>query len=160
MRLISTYQIILTFFFFNDTATTEIYTLSLHDALPISLDEAHVRDGMTLLQSRDRADGPKPWILLDGGIDCCLKWCLGLCQCVGLCIGRRKIFAAFDCLDLRHASALRINKNLRERAALRRVDGQLKLPVFHLELAGDRFTFGCTRDYALFQRHLGSFECL
>src|SRR2546426_3490012 len=27
----------LPFFFFNDTATTEIYTLSLHDALPISL---------------------------------------------------------------------------------------------------------------------------
>src|SRR5438094_2070994 len=27
--------IILFFFFFNDTATTEIYTLSLHDALPI-----------------------------------------------------------------------------------------------------------------------------
>src|SRR2546422_7420971 len=30
----------LSFFFFNDTATTEIYTLSLHDALPIS----HVTD--------------------------------------------------------------------------------------------------------------------
>src|SRR3712207_7116594 len=30
--------IILFFFFFNDTATTEIYTLSLHDALPILLD--------------------------------------------------------------------------------------------------------------------------
>src|SRR6266511_6281867 len=28
--------IIFFFFFFNDTATTEIYTLSLHDALPIS----------------------------------------------------------------------------------------------------------------------------
>src|SRR2546430_16744528 len=28
--------ILLFFFFFNDTATTEIYTLSLHDALPIS----------------------------------------------------------------------------------------------------------------------------
>src|SRR2546430_9058675 len=28
------------FFFFNDTATTEIYTLSLHDALPISLSRA------------------------------------------------------------------------------------------------------------------------
>src|SRR5205823_13094135 len=28
------------FFFFNDTATTEIYTLSLHDALPISADAA------------------------------------------------------------------------------------------------------------------------
>ena len=25
-------------FFFNETATTEIYTLSLHDALPISLE--------------------------------------------------------------------------------------------------------------------------
>src|SRR5438270_11675772 len=29
------YLICLFFFFFNDTATTEIYTLSLHDALPI-----------------------------------------------------------------------------------------------------------------------------
>src|SRR5258706_90026 len=27
------------FFFFNDTATTEIYTLSLHDALPFFLEE-------------------------------------------------------------------------------------------------------------------------
>src|SRR5258708_26577458 len=32
------------FFFFNDTATTEIYTLSLHDALPILFDE---RTGQT-----------------------------------------------------------------------------------------------------------------
>src|SRR2546430_17192111 len=30
------------FFFFNDTATTEIYTLSLHDALPISRDRHHL----------------------------------------------------------------------------------------------------------------------
>src|SRR2546426_8449610 len=29
------------FFFFNDTATTEIYTLSLHDALPISVLRSH-----------------------------------------------------------------------------------------------------------------------
>src|SRR2546430_8487451 len=29
-------HILFFFFFFNDTATTEIYTLSLHDALPIS----------------------------------------------------------------------------------------------------------------------------
>src|SRR3989454_12573646 len=29
------------FFFFNDTATTEIYTLSLHDALPILGTRAH-----------------------------------------------------------------------------------------------------------------------
>src|SRR5256885_14652909 len=31
------------FFFFNDTATTEIYTLSLHDALPISIERRHDR---------------------------------------------------------------------------------------------------------------------
>src|SRR5260370_32587676 len=35
------FVLIFLFFFFNDTATTEIYTLSLHDALPIS--------GVTLL---------------------------------------------------------------------------------------------------------------
>src|SRR3712207_3045856 len=33
------------FFFFNDTATTEIYTLSLHDALPISSEK---ESGVTL----------------------------------------------------------------------------------------------------------------
>src|SRR5690554_7880925 len=30
------------FFFFNDTATTEIYTLSLHDALPICFPRLHI----------------------------------------------------------------------------------------------------------------------
>ena len=35
------------FFFFNDTATTEIYTLSLHDALPISMTaKANLRSGI------------------------------------------------------------------------------------------------------------------
>src|SRR3712207_7123915 len=34
----------LIYFFFNDTATTEIYTLSLHDALPISLREGADED--------------------------------------------------------------------------------------------------------------------
>src|SRR3712207_9174709 len=33
---LTTVKLSYTFFFFNDTATTEIYTLSLHDALPIS----------------------------------------------------------------------------------------------------------------------------
>src|SRR5256885_7375590 len=33
------------FFFFNDTATTEIYTLSLHDALPICLQDRSRRRG-------------------------------------------------------------------------------------------------------------------
>src|SRR6266849_7336919 len=31
------------YFFFNDPATTEIYTLSLHDALPISTSSRHAR---------------------------------------------------------------------------------------------------------------------
>src|SRR3712207_8560038 len=34
-------------FFFNDTATTEIYTLSLHDALPISADLHRGGHGVT-----------------------------------------------------------------------------------------------------------------
>src|SRR2546426_6686486 len=38
------------FFFFNDTATTEIYTLSLHDALPIFESVTHEANG----QFRDR----------------------------------------------------------------------------------------------------------
>src|SRR5258708_37853918 len=42
------------FFFFNDTATTEIYTLSLHDALPISL---HPPPGQRRLVDH-RADHP------------------------------------------------------------------------------------------------------
>src|SRR3712207_7570365 len=33
-------------FFFNDTATTEIYTLSLHDALPIYLPAQHSGTGL------------------------------------------------------------------------------------------------------------------
>src|SRR6266446_2333484 len=35
MKLATTCLLSCFFFFFNDTATTEIYTLSLHDALPI-----------------------------------------------------------------------------------------------------------------------------
>src|SRR2546423_11451457 len=35
---------IIFFFFFNDTATTEIYTLSLHDALPIYLQRLRVQN--------------------------------------------------------------------------------------------------------------------
>src|SRR5256885_8090203 len=36
-------RLISSFFFFNDTATTEIYTLSLHDALPIYADPLLLR---------------------------------------------------------------------------------------------------------------------
>src|SRR2546422_8081962 len=49
------------FFFFNDTATTEIYTLSLHDALPISfllvglprLELGHVVGNLRVLGDED-----------------------------------------------------------------------------------------------------------
>src|SRR2546429_9890322 len=44
--LVSLYFLSL-FFFFNDTATTEIYTLSLHDALPISSRTTATRRGTT-----------------------------------------------------------------------------------------------------------------
>src|SRR5258708_28726922 len=36
MLITAMLESVIIFFFFNDTATTEIYTLSLHDALPIS----------------------------------------------------------------------------------------------------------------------------
>src|SRR3712207_7915643 len=42
------------FFFFNDTATTEIYTLSLHDALPIYRPTPRRTDP-------DAGDGEPPW---------------------------------------------------------------------------------------------------
>src|SRR2546430_3754278 len=47
------------FFFFNDTATTEIYTLSLHDALPISLDHCAnpTRPRHCLVLHRSRQSG-------------------------------------------------------------------------------------------------------
>src|SRR5258707_12108262 len=41
-------------FFFNDTATTEIYTLSLHDALPISVDSAFNALAQTVLVQNSR----------------------------------------------------------------------------------------------------------
>src|SRR5690349_23426676 len=43
------------FFFFNDPAPTEIYTLSLHDALPISLQHGHARQ-----RQRRRDQPPRP----------------------------------------------------------------------------------------------------
>src|SRR5256885_8482325 len=70
------------FFFFNDTATTEIYTLSLHDALPISGDDSErvsrlmpgranraVREGRrerreAFLRNNRRANGRTPINLL------------------------------------------------------------------------------------------------
>src|SRR2546422_4626718 len=82
---------ILLFFFFNDTATTEIYTLSLHDALPISrlpraVDPGHeveVRPGDVVApdddepgvgdllgpDAGDRAEGPHPRLGADSAAE-------------------------------------------------------------------------------------------
>src|SRR5256885_16013818 len=52
------------FFFFNDTATTEIYTLSLHDALPIS-QRAHLDVERAVLPEHiviDHRHRPRPAI--------------------------------------------------------------------------------------------------
>src|SRR2546426_2319970 len=52
------------FFFFNDTATTEIYTLSLHDALPISHTSGTARPvappGRRSRDTRDSRPGARP----------------------------------------------------------------------------------------------------
>src|SRR2546430_12048738 len=45
------------FFFFNDTATTEIYTLSLHDALPIFLDAVLGEDPLRFIEPRAHGRG-------------------------------------------------------------------------------------------------------
>src|SRR3712207_9398554 len=48
------------FFFFNDTATTEIYTLSLHDALPISPLPPRLRAGPGRGRLSRRPNGRQP----------------------------------------------------------------------------------------------------
>src|SRR5256885_11979410 len=48
-----------TFFFFNDPATTEIYTLSLHDALPISPPRAAFRGSQTTDSPASHGPGPR-----------------------------------------------------------------------------------------------------
>src|SRR5258706_2214859 len=58
------------FFFFNDTATTEIYTLSLHDALPILISSGRPH-------SAGRSPSPAR--------SSCTPWC-----CSALSIGRRR----------------------------------------------------------------------
>src|SRR3712207_8856225 len=56
--------LLLFFFFFNDTATTEIYTLSLHDALPICIPDwakqtlrEHQEDEREHLYTREELEG-------------------------------------------------------------------------------------------------------
>src|SRR3712207_7479781 len=52
-------------FFFNDTATTEIYTLSLHDALPISKSTLRnaINTSRLIVSTGDRRYGWKPRLI-------------------------------------------------------------------------------------------------
>src|SRR3712207_7637840 len=52
------------FFFFNDTATTEIYTLSLHDALPICKVGPAVRRGQHVQRGHRQRQRPVPALAL------------------------------------------------------------------------------------------------
>src|SRR5689334_24015206 len=56
------------FFFFNDTATTEIYTLSLHDALPIWGRSRALCRGWNRLRDANRLDGVQPLRGRTGGV--------------------------------------------------------------------------------------------
>src|SRR6266516_7552402 len=55
------------FFFFNDTATTEIYTLSLHDALPISILSSASQTGRAIWYERSSGRPPAT----ESGCRCC-----------------------------------------------------------------------------------------
>src|SRR5256885_11416099 len=54
--------VIVIFFFFNDTATTEIYTLSLHDALPISCEAFCMITGADLQQDELEGNAPEEFV--------------------------------------------------------------------------------------------------
>src|SRR2546423_15569955 len=63
--LMSDATLTLFFFFFNDTATTEIYTLSLHDALPISISRQVTADERSAPMLINRARNcPEPELQL------------------------------------------------------------------------------------------------
>src|SRR6266496_6821457 len=84
------------FFFFNDTATTEIYTLSLHDALPISDRGAATRPSPAPNTTVPAPSSTKPAIMICGlehpgfGGDSILPRCSGL---GGRCLPRYRRLA-------------------------------------------------------------------
>src|SRR5713101_6511375 len=73
----------LSFFFFNDTATTEIYTLSLHDALPILAMPATHDHPLDRARALEAAGGVAYW---QGDMDACQTYydeCLALTRANG-----------------------------------------------------------------------------
>src|SRR4051812_50198270 len=64
----------LSFFFFNDTATTEIYTLSLHDALPIWTVAGRDRHALRDLDRRFERNLPKAGCGWSDSDWHCVRW--------------------------------------------------------------------------------------
>src|SRR6266571_7898120 len=65
------------FFFFNDTATTEIYTLSLHDALPISVTRQSEREKLPIdgkIMISQALKGPVRRIAAEHVMNCHVIW--------------------------------------------------------------------------------------
>src|SRR3712207_8077849 len=70
-----TFIVLFFFFFFNDTATTEIYTLSLHDALPICDHRAEASDREDAVDRQPgRAAGGRRPSLVQDAIEGCGKF--------------------------------------------------------------------------------------
>src|SRR3712207_7360228 len=60
-------------FFFNDTATTEIYTLSLHDALPIYIGRTLPRRRALACSTARRSTSPRGAVRTSNGATRCLR---------------------------------------------------------------------------------------
>src|SRR2546429_4932057 len=88
------------FFFFNDTATTEIYTLSLHDALPISCAPRAMRSPISAVR-------------------CATRWRLGDRKSTRLNSSHGYISYAVFCLKKKTNLAFPISLHLPTRASFR-----------------------------------------
>src|SRR3712207_9159752 len=62
------------FFFFNDTATTEIYTLSLHDALPICTLPGQLKSGWSTSRPESRTATLMPAPVARCSCQACSAW--------------------------------------------------------------------------------------
>src|SRR2546429_3547702 len=110
--------LLIIFFFFNDTATTEIYTLSLHDALPISgVAEAGSelpcfgRQKGKMFSYRREIPGPAKWASKTGfsRLDrksTRLNSSHGYISYAVFCLKKKKTKLAYDYSNTSYASAL------------------------------------------------------